>query len=104
MGRLPTEPASLQPYRSSAEVGWDGLYAAAYHVPRESESMQIPAIPELTLIVYRGGPLSFPDTFSQDKRLSAWRAWQSGPLRPKTVRSKKSGRAFPCSRRVLTQR
>ena len=38
MGRLSTEPASLQPYRSSAEVGWDGLYAAAFHVPRAVES------------------------------------------------------------------
>src|SRR5690348_1844887 len=56
MGRLPTEPTSLQLYRSSAEVGWDGLCAAAYHVPREVESDQAPAAPDLTLLVYRGGP------------------------------------------------
>jgi AraC family transcriptional regulator len=57
MNLPPTEPASLQLYRSSTQVGWDGLGAAAYHVPRELESEQTPAVPDLTLVVYRGGPV-----------------------------------------------
>jgi AraC family transcriptional regulator len=54
---FPTEPASLQIYRSSAEAGWDGLCADAYRVPREVESDQATAAPDLTLLVYRGGPM-----------------------------------------------
>jgi AraC family transcriptional regulator len=54
---FPTEAASLQLYRSSAEVGWDGLCADAYRVPREVESDQATAAPNLTLLVYRGGPM-----------------------------------------------
>ncbi|HEU5198981.1 MAG TPA: AraC family transcriptional regulator [Ktedonobacterales bacterium] len=74
MGRLPTEPASLQRYRSSTEVGWDGLCAAAYHVPRESESLHSPALPELTLVLYRGGPVHV------ERRQEAHDPWQGGNL------------------------
>ncbi|HEY7127752.1 MAG TPA: AraC family transcriptional regulator [Ktedonobacterales bacterium] len=69
----PTEPATLQLYRSSSEVGWEGLCAAAYHVPRELESDQAPAAPDLTLLVYRGGPMHV-------ERRQAQGSWRGGDL------------------------
>jgi len=73
MSLLPTEPASLQLYRSSTEVGWEGLCASAYHVPREVESEQVPALPYLTLVVYRGGPVHV-------ERRQPHGPWQGGDL------------------------
>ncbi len=70
---LPTEPASLQLYRSSSEVGWEGLCAAAYHVPRELESDQAPAAPNLTLLVYRGGPMHVERRLAQG-------SWRGGDI------------------------
>lgn len=71
--RFPTEPAPLQPYRTSTQVGWDGLYAAAYHVPRVVEIEQAPAMSDLTLVVYRGGPMHV-------ERRQAHDSWQGGDL------------------------
>jgi AraC family transcriptional regulator len=73
LSRLPTEPASLQPYRSSTEIGWEGLYAAAYHVPREVESERAMAVPGLTLVLYRGGPMHV-------ERRQAHDSWRGGDL------------------------
>jgi AraC family transcriptional regulator len=73
MCELPTEPYSLEPYRSSAEVGWDGLYAAAFHVPREVESEPAPAASGLTLVVYRGGPMHV-------ERRQAHDSWRGGDM------------------------
>jgi AraC family transcriptional regulator len=73
MCRVPTEPASLQLYRSSAEVGWEGLCAAAYHVPREVESEQAPASSDLTLVLYRGGPVHV-------ERRQAQSPWRGGDM------------------------
>ena len=73
MSLLPTEPASLQPYRTSAEVGWDGLYAAAFHMPREVEIDQAPPVPGLTLVLYRGGPMHV-------ERRQAHDSWRGGDL------------------------
>jgi len=57
MNRHPTESTSLRLYRSSPQVGWEGLCASAYHVPRELVSNQSPASSHLALILYRGGPV-----------------------------------------------
>jgi AraC family transcriptional regulator len=75
MRRLPTESASLQPYRTSVEVGWDGLCAAVYHVPRAVESEHALAMPDLTLtlVMYRGGPVYV-------ERRQAQGSWQGGNL------------------------
>jgi AraC family transcriptional regulator len=70
---FPTEPASLQLYRSGAEVGWDGLCADAYRVPREVESDQATAAPDLTLLVYRGGPMHV-------ERRQAQGSWRGGDM------------------------
>lgn len=73
MSLLPAEPASLQPYRSSSEVGWEGLCAAAYQVPRAVESEQAPASADLTLVLYRGGPMHV-------ERRRAHDPWQGGDM------------------------
>lgn len=73
MRRFPTEPASLQPYCSSAEVGWEGLCAAAYHVPSEVESEPAPAGPDLSLVLYRGGPMHV-------ERRQAQGSWRGGDV------------------------
>ena len=73
MNLLPMEPALLQLYRSSSEVGWEGLHADAFHVPREVESGPVPALPDLTLVLYRGGPVHV-------ERRQAHDPWQGGDL------------------------
>ena len=73
--RFPTEPASLQLYRSSTEVGWEGLYAAAAHVPSAVESNQSPDVPDLTLVLYRGGPVHVERRQGHDP-------WRGGDLYP----------------------
>lgn len=70
---FPREPVSLQLSHSSTEVGWDGLCASAYHVPRELESEQAPANPDLTLVLYRGGPVHV-------ERRQEQGSWRGGDL------------------------
>jgi AraC family transcriptional regulator len=70
---FPTEPDSLQLYRSSTEVGWEGLCATAFHMPKEMESNQTPASPDLTLGMYRGGPVHV-------ERRQGQGSWHGGDL------------------------
>jgi AraC family transcriptional regulator len=73
MSLVPTEPASFQLYRSSTEVGWEGLCAAAFHLPRELANNQAPAVHDLTLVLYRGGPVHV-------ERRQAQGPWRGGDL------------------------
>ena len=44
-------------YLSSAEAGWEGLTAQAFHGPVEIESWMTPTTPDISLILFAGGPL-----------------------------------------------
>jgi AraC family transcriptional regulator len=44
-------------YLSSAEAGWEGLSAQAYHEPIELESWISPATPDISLIYFTGGAM-----------------------------------------------
>lgn len=42
---------------SSAEAGWEGLVAQAFHEPRQMEGWTLPASPDLSLALFPGGAL-----------------------------------------------
>ena len=44
-------------YLSSAEAGWEGLTAQAFHGPVEIESWMTPTTPDISLILFAGGPM-----------------------------------------------
>ncbi len=46
-------PAAPLLYLSSADVGWDGLVAQAFHEPMELEGWMTPALPDISLILFR---------------------------------------------------
>ena len=48
---IPTAP---RVYLSSAEAGWKGLAAQAFHEPREMPSWVVPAQAYLSLILFAG--------------------------------------------------
>jgi AraC family transcriptional regulator len=53
------EPASpmIVPYLSSTAASWKGLVAQAFHMPREIESLMVPAVPGISLLLHAGGAL-----------------------------------------------
>jgi AraC family transcriptional regulator len=51
------EPAYPILYLSSAEAGWEGLVAEAFHEPRELESWMAPTIPGVSLMLFTGGTM-----------------------------------------------
>ncbi len=44
-------------YLSSADAGWDGLVAQAFHEPMELEGWMTPALPDISLILFTGGAM-----------------------------------------------
>jgi AraC family transcriptional regulator len=44
-------------YLSSEEAGWEDLVVQAFHEPMEIESWRRPATPNITLILFTGGPM-----------------------------------------------
>jgi len=50
-------PAAPLLYLSSADVGWDGLVAQAFHEPMELEGWMTPALPDISLILFSGGAM-----------------------------------------------
>ena len=55
---LPAKRQDLvQPYLSSASVGWAGLSAEAYIEPRTCEGWLRPVKPELSLTLVSGAPM-----------------------------------------------
>jgi AraC family transcriptional regulator len=44
-------------YLSSAEAGWEGLVAEAFHEPKELEGWISPAMPDISLVLFAGGAM-----------------------------------------------
>lgn len=69
-------------YLSSADAGWEGLIAEAFHEPPALDGWWTRASADLTLILFAGGPLHL----EQRTRAAAWAGWEIGPgdliLRP----------------------
>lgn len=83
----PTSDAERAPdvpvlYLSSEAVGWDGLLAQAFYEPRALEGYIATALPDLALVLFRGGPMRL----EQRSPRGPWRATQMLPgdlmLRP----------------------
>lgn len=53
---LSDAPAPLL-YLSSAEAGWEGLVAQAFHEPPELEGWLTSPLPDISLILFSGGPM-----------------------------------------------
>jgi AraC family transcriptional regulator len=53
------EPASpmLVPSLSSTAANWKGLVVQVLHVPKETESLMVPAVPDISLLLHAGGAL-----------------------------------------------
>ncbi len=51
------KPAAPLLYLSSADAGWDGLVAQAFHEPMELEGWMTPALPDISLILFTGGAM-----------------------------------------------
>ncbi len=54
---LKDPPASPLLYLSSAEAGWEGLVAQAFHEPMELEGWMTTAMPDISLILFAGGAM-----------------------------------------------
>src|SRR5579859_7624117 len=53
---LKYKPASPLLYLCSAEAGWEELVAQAFHEPMEFEGWMTPAMPDISLVLFAGGP------------------------------------------------
>jgi hypothetical protein len=54
---LQDSPGAPRLYLSSAQAGWVGLVAEAFHEPREIASWVVPARSNVTLILFAGGAM-----------------------------------------------
>jgi AraC family transcriptional regulator len=54
---LKNKPASPLLYLSSADAGWEGLVAQAFHEPMELEGWMTTAMPDISLILFAGGAM-----------------------------------------------
>ncbi len=54
---LTDPPAAPLLYLSSAEAGWEGLTAQAFHEPMELEGWMTTAMPDIALILFAGGAM-----------------------------------------------
>src|SRR5258708_37785752 len=54
---LKNKPASPLLYLSSADAGWEGLVAQAFHEPMELEGWMTTAMPDITLLLFAGGAM-----------------------------------------------
>jgi AraC family transcriptional regulator len=67
-----TEP---QLYLSSAQAGWEGLVAQAFHEPREMEGWSISPSGDIMLMLYAGGPIHV-------ERRWAYAPWKGEDIHP----------------------
>ena len=51
------KPAAPLLYLSSADAGWDGLVAQAFHEPMELEGWMTPAMSDVSLVLFSGGAM-----------------------------------------------
>ncbi len=49
--------AAPQRYLSSADAGWEGVLAEAFHEPRALEGWITRALPDISLVLFAGGPM-----------------------------------------------
>jgi AraC family transcriptional regulator len=54
---------SLSPSYSSAQVGWEGLVVRTYHSPAEMESMVLPSVPDVSLVMVMQGAMQFESRY-----------------------------------------
>lgn len=57
-------PASPRLYLSSAEAGWEGLVAQAFHEPMELEGWMTPAMSDISLILFTGGAMRMEQRYA----------------------------------------
>ena len=57
MSALQNQPASPLLYLSSAEAGWEGLLAQAFHEPMELEGWLTTPLPDISLVLFAGGAM-----------------------------------------------
>jgi AraC family transcriptional regulator len=57
MDALATELDAPLLLLSSAQAGWEGLVAQAFHEPRELEGWVVPASPDVSLVLFTGGAI-----------------------------------------------
>jgi AraC family transcriptional regulator len=68
---------SVQPYLSSAEVGWDGLLAEAFYLPPEMDGMLLPAETTIALVLFTGGTLRL-----ESREVHGQQSWMGLDLHP----------------------
>lgn len=59
-------------YLSSAGLGWEGLHAQAFHEPAELEGWVEEAIPDVAIVLFRGGAMRL----EQRQRNGSWKAYR----------------------------
>ena len=71
-GGLTGTPVAPLLYLSSADAGWDGLLAQAFHEPRELESWITPPTSDISLILVMGGAMRL----AQRPASGPWKEWR----------------------------
>ncbi len=64
------KPDSPRLYLSSTEAGWEGVVAQAFHEPMELEGWMVPAMSDISLILFTGGAMHMEQRYAN----GTWKA------------------------------